>query len=38
FKLAGPEKIKMTAASEDLPRRLVHVREALSLLFPVPAK
>ena len=38
FKLAGPERIKMTASSEDLSRRLVHVREAISLLFPSHAK
>ncbi len=34
FKLLGPERIRMTQASEDLKSRLVVVREALVHLFP----
>jgi transcription-repair coupling factor (superfamily II helicase) len=38
FKLAGPDRIRMSAASEDLTHRMVHIREALTLLFPVETK
>ena len=35
FRLAGPDRIRMAAQSEDLQRRMVHIREALILLFPI---
>ncbi|MFZ9983748.1 MAG: transcription-repair coupling factor [Burkholderiaceae bacterium] len=38
FKLAGPDRIRMAATSEDLTHRMVHIREALTLLFPVETK